>query len=177
MEAKKAIFAGGCFWCTQSEFDGVNGVLSAVSGYTGGWAETANYPAVCTGQTGHIEAVEITYDKALVGYEALLAIYWRHIDPTDPSGQFADRGSQYEAVIFYFDEEQKSQAEASKLALAKSGRFIKPLVTRIAPALPFYPAEENHQGYHCTNPGHYQRYREGSGRQPFIRAHWPNESK
>lgn len=177
MKEEKAVFAGGCFWCVESSLEKVPGVLKVVSGYAGGEAATANYEAVSGGHTGHVEAIEVTYDPAKVSYEKILDAFWREIDPTDAGGQFADRGTQYQTAIFYSSEEQKNKAEASKEALSRSGRFSKPLVTPILPAVPFYPAEEYHQGYSKKNPGHYKMYRYGSGREPFLNHVWGDKKE
>ncbi len=169
---EKAIFAGGCFWCTESSLRKIPGVIEVVSGYTGGPPSSANYEDVCGGASGHVEAIEIAYDSQKVSFEALLDAFWREIDPTDAAGQFADRGAQYEAIIFYLNEPQKAAAEASKERLAKSGRFARPIVTRIMPALPFYSAEDYHQNYAGKNSTHYKQYRYGSGRESFLKRVW-----
>lgn len=168
----RAIFAGGCFWCMVSPFKSLEGVIEVTSGYTGGASENPTYEEVCSGQTGHYEAVRITYDPEKTSYAELLDLFWRQIDPTDPTGQFADQGTQYRSAIFYDNEEQKRQAEKSKAELENSGRFRKPLATQILPAGKFYPAEEYHQDYYCKNPGHYQRYRQGSGRAAYLERTW-----
>ncbi|MBP2099874.1 peptide-methionine (S)-S-oxide reductase MsrA [Enterococcus rivorum] len=173
-QVEKAIFAGGCFWCMVKPFDTQPGIISVVSGYTGGHVKNPTYEQVTTGMTGHTEAVEITYDPTIMPYEKLVEIYWQQTDPTDALGQFADRGDSYRPVIFYFNEDQKDIAEKSKAALQESGRFDKPIVTQIKPAQPFYPAEEYHQNYYKKNRMHYKLYREGSGRAGFIRHHWKN---
>lgn len=169
---KRATFAGGCFWCTESDFEKIEGVTEAVSGYAGGTRETATYHQVSSGTTDHVEAVQIHYDPERVSYERLLDVFWRHIDPTDPGGQFVDRGSQYRSVIFYHDEEQKRLAEASKKALDRSGRFDKPVVTGVVPYSAFYPAEAYHQDYYRKNPLRYRFYRHGSGRDQFLEKAW-----
>ncbi|MGC6770454.1 peptide-methionine (S)-S-oxide reductase MsrA [Enterococcus sp. LJL128] len=169
---EKAIFAGGCFWCMVHPFDEHPGVISVVSGYTGGHVENPTYQQVTTGTTGHTEAVEITFNPTILPYKELVNIYWQQTDPTDALGQFADRGDSYRPVIFYENEEQKKTAEASKTALENSGRFKKPIVTKIEPAQPFYPAEEYHQDYYKKNRLHYNLYRKGSGRAKFIEDHW-----
>jgi peptide methionine sulfoxide reductase msrA/msrB len=151
------------------------GVEKIVSGYTGGHQENPTYEQVCSKKTGHCEAVQITFDPEKVSYEELLEIYWRQIDPTDPGGQFVDRGEPYHTVIFYHSEEQKQKAEASKKALEESGRFDKPVVTKIIPAGAFYPAEEYHQDFYKKNPSHYRYYRLGSGRDDFAQKHWREE--
>lgn len=173
-----ATFAGGCFWCMVSPFEEMPGIVKIVSGYTGGHTENPTYEEVCSDTTGHFEAVQITFKPDVFPYEKLLDIYWQQIDPTDPGGQFYDRGSSYRTAIFYHNEEQKRKAEESKKALEQSGRFNKPIVTQILPAQTFYEAEEYHQDYHKKNPLHYKRYRQGSGRDQFIEKHWnQNENK
>lgn len=169
---EKATFAGGCFWCMVAPFDQYPGVEEVVSGYTGGTKENPTYEEVCSETTGHYEAVQITFDPVLISYEQLLDIFWRQIDPTDPGGQFYDRGSSYRTAIFYHNEEQRLKAEQSKNKLAESGIFSKPIVTEIIPATTFYPAEDYHQDYYKKQPLRYRMYRQGSGRDAFIRAHW-----
>lgn len=169
---EKAIFAGGCFWCMVHPFDEQPGVISVISGYTGGHVENPTYEQVTTGTTGHTEAVEITFDPEILSYKELVAIYWQQTDPTDALGQFADRGDSYRPVIFYANEVQREIAEESKEALQNSGRFTKPIVTKIEPAQPFYPAEDYHQDYYRKNSLHYNLYRQGSGRAKFIKDHW-----
>ncbi|WP_277873761.1 peptide-methionine (S)-S-oxide reductase MsrA [Fictibacillus sp. S7] len=170
-----ATFAGGCFWCMVSPFEEQPGIISVVSGYTGGHTENPTYEEVCSDTTGHYEAVQITYDPDVFPYEKLLTLFWQQIDPTDPGGQFYDRGNSYRTAIFYHTEQQKELAEASKQELAESGRFQKPIVTPILPASTFYAAETYHQDYHKKNPAHYQRYRKGSGREDFIKQNWSNK--
>lgn len=174
-KVEKAIFAGGCFWCMVKPFESQTGILSVVSGYTGGHVAYPTYEQVTTGTTGHTEAVEITYDPSLISYSQLVAIYWQQTDPTDALGQFADRGDSYRPVIFYENKEQKELAEQSKTDLQTSGRFKQPIVTKIEPAQTFYPAEEYHQAYYKKQPIHYNLYREGSGRAEFIRKKWTKE--
>lgn len=169
---EQATFAGGCFWCLASDFEGQEGVLRAVSGYTGGHVENPTYEEVCRGDTGHLEAVQVTYDPRRIAYADLLEVFWRHIDPTDPGGQFVDRGPQYATAIFFAGESQKQAAEASKEALGRSGRFRKPIATRILPLGDFYPAEDYHQDYHRKDPARYRQYRMGSGRDRFLEATW-----
>lgn len=169
---EKAIFAGGCFWCMVSPFEELPGIIKVVSGYTGGHTENPTYEEVCTHTTGHVEAVEITYNPSIFPYDKLLELFWHQVDPTDAGGQFHDRGSSYGTAIFYHSEEQQEKAERSKQALEQSSRFDKPIVTPILPASVFYEAEEYHQGYHKKNPGHYNRYRKGSGREDYIETHW-----
>lgn len=169
---EKALFAGGCFWCMVKPFDEQPGIIEVLSGYTGGEKENPTYEEVCTDTTGHYEAVQITFDPNIFPYEKLLKLYWQQIDPTDPGGQFYDRGKSYQTAIFYFNEEQKRLAESSKQYLAESGKFNKPIVTEILPASTFYPAEEYHQQYYKKNAPHYQSYFHGSGRASFIEKHW-----
>lgn len=167
-----AIFAGGCFWCMVKPFDSQEGIISVVSGYTGGTTVNPTYEQVCSGTTGHTEAVQITFDPQVFPYEKLVDIYWQQTDPTDAMGQFADRGDSYRPVIFYNSPQQKEIAQASKDALQASGRFKKDIVTTIEEAKPFYPAEEYHQDFYKKNPAHYNRYRRGSGRDQFIANSW-----
>ncbi len=167
-----ATFAGGCFWCMVSPFEALAGVKKITVGYTGGRTEKPTYEEVCTHRTGHYEAVQIEFDPEVVTYEELLSVFWCQTDPTDDGGQFYDRGDSYRTAIFYHDAGQKKQAAASKKELEKSGMFSRPIVTEILPAQTFYPAEEYHQDYHRKNPGHYQNYRRGSGREAFCRLHW-----
>ena len=144
---EKATFAGGCFWCMQPPFDRLKGVVSTKVGYTGGKKKNPTYEEVCSGRTGHAEAIEITYDPSQVSYEELLNVFWTNIDPTDPGGQFYDRGSQYRTAIFYHNEEQKKLAEFYKKKLDESKAFDNPIVTEISPAATFYKAENYHQNY------------------------------
>lgn len=172
VDSQVAIFAGGCFWCMVKPFAELAGVDKVVSGYTGGHTTNPTYEQVCSGKTGHVEAVQITYNPVMTSYEELLAVFWRQIDPTDARGQFFDRGSSYASAIFYSDLGQKQKAEESLHRLNGSGVFDRPVVTRILPAVPFYPAEEYHQDYYQKNPDQYLRYRIGSGRDSFISKHW-----
>ena len=172
-----ATFAGGCFWCIEADFEKVPGVIKAVSGYTGGQKENPTYKEVCAGGTGHLEAVQVHYDPERIGYEQLLEVFWRHIDPTDPDGQFYDRGPQYRSAVFYHDDEQRLLAELSKKALGDSGRFDKPIATLIEPFTLFYEAEDYHQDYFRTCSTDYNRYREGSGRDRFIEQKWGDLAK
>lgn len=174
-EFKKATFAGGCFWCMVKPFDKYEGVESVISGYTGGTTENPTYEEVCSGQTGHYEAIQITYNPEIISYETLLKVFWMQIDPTDKGGQFYDRGKSYETAIFYHDDEQRIAAEGSKAELQQSGRFSAPVVTPIIPATVFYNAEEYHQQYYEKNPNHYNAYHVGSGRAAFINKHWGDE--
>ncbi|PWI57828.1 peptide-methionine (S)-S-oxide reductase [Sulfoacidibacillus thermotolerans] len=172
---EKATFAGGCFWCMVKPFDQWPGVIRVLSGYTGGHTENPSYEEVCTETTGHCEAVEITFDPALISYRELLDIFWRQIDPTDADGQFYDRGSSYRTAIYYHTETQRLEAEATKREIAESGRFSKPIVTAILPAGSFYPAEAYHQDYYKKNPFHYMRYREASRRDEFLALYWQDQ--
>jgi len=171
-KVKTATFAGGCFWCMQPPFRMLDGVIHAVSGYAGGKTENPTYEEVSLGTTGHLESVQVTYDEDKISYDTLLDTFWRQIDPTDPAGQFADKGSQYKTAIFYHDDEQKGRAEASKKKIEASGKFVKPVATEIRPYTNFYPAEEYHQDYDQKNPGRYQQYKTLSGREPFIEKTW-----
>jgi peptide methionine sulfoxide reductase msrA/msrB len=172
-----ATFAGGCFWCVEADLEKVGsgqGVLTVISGYTGGKETNPRYDDVARGATGHREAVQVTYDRSKLSYERLLDLFFRHMDPTDNGGQFVDRGFQYTGAVFYHDEEQKQTAEKYMAQLASSGRFKKNLVTEILPFTGFYPAEEYHQDFYLKNPDHYKRYRQGSGRDVFIEKIWGN---
>jgi peptide methionine sulfoxide reductase msrA/msrB len=167
-----ATFAGGCFWCMEPPFEALPGVREVLSGYTGGHVADPSYDEVCSGETGHLEAVQVRFDPAQLSYDSLLAVFWRNIDPTDAWGQFADKGSQYRTAIFCHTPEQRAAAQASKEALAASGVFERPIVTEIRDAAPFYPAEDYHQDYHLKQPQRYQGYKEGSGRAGFLRRLW-----
>jgi peptide-methionine (S)-S-oxide reductase len=167
-----AIFAGGCFWCMEPPFDALDGVLSTTSGYTGGSVDAPSYEQVSEGGTGHLEAVEVVYDPARVGYARLLEVFWRNVDPTDPGGQFCDRGPQYRAAIFVRDDEQRAAAEASRRELEASGRFPASLATEIRPAARFWPAEEYHQDFYQRNPIRYRYYRQGCGRDRRLEQVW-----
>ncbi len=171
-----ATFAGGCFWCTESDFEKVPGVTKVISGYTGGKTEAPTYEQVSAGGSGHVESIQVYYDPQQVTYEQLLDIFWRHINPTDPGGQFVDRGSQYRSVIFYDGPEQQRLAEQSREAVNKSGKFTKPIVTEILPLGKFFEAEEYHQDYYRKNPIRYRYYRHGSGRDQFLQETWGKET-
>ncbi len=168
----KATFAGGCFWCLESDFKKVDGVVEAVSGYIGGDTENPTYNEVSSGGTGHAEAVQVRYDPAKISYRELLDIFWRHVDPTDAGGQFVDRGSQYRPAIFYHDEEQKRLAQASRQALAQYGIFDKPIATEIVKGTKFYRAEDYHQDYYKKDALRYKMYRQHSGRDQFLTKVW-----
>lgn len=171
-DAAMAIFAGGCFWCMEGPFEQIDGVYAAISGYTGGPEESPSYTAVASGSTGHLEAVRVMYDPAVVSYADLLEVYWRTMDPTDAGGQFADRGAQYAPAIFVANEEERAAAEASRAALDADGPFDEPIIVPIRDAGPFWDAEAYHQDYYLTHPTEYQRYRRGSGRERFLQQHW-----
>ena len=171
-KTQTAVFAGGCFWCTESDFEKVEGVLEAISGYTGGRQANPTYRQVSAGGTGHIEAVKVVYDPDKVTYEKLLEVFWRHVDPTDAGGQFVDRGSQYRSAIFYANEQEQRLAEDSKKRLEATGHFDKPIVTDILALGPFYTAEDYHQDYYKKNPIRYNFYRSGSGRDQFLEKEW-----
>ena len=173
---QSAVFAGGCFWCTESDYEKVEGVIEAVSGYTGGQMGNPTYKQVSAGGTGHVEAIRVTYDPDKVSYSQLLDIFWRHVDPTDAGGQFVDRGDQYRSAIFYANAEERQTAESSKKALAASGRFDRPVVTDILPLGSFYEAEDYHQDYYKKNPLRYNWYRSGSGRDKFLEMTWAGEA-
>lgn len=170
-----ATFAGGCFWCVESDFEHVPGVVAAVSGYTGGDVENPTYAQVSSGASGHVESVRVHYDPTVITYEGLLAAYWRMIDPTDAGGQFVDRGAQYATVIFYHDEQQRAAAERSRDALAASGRYTRPIRTTIRPVGAFYVAEDDHQDYYRRNPLRYNLYRFGSGRDQYLERTWDED--
>lgn len=163
-QQETAVLAGGCFWCMVKPFDQWDGVHSVTSGYTGGHTVNPTYEEVCSGETGHTEAVKIVFDPTIISYDELLDIYWEISDPTDAGGQFVNRGSSYRPGVFYLTEEQKLKAEASKKALDISGRFDKPVVTEITSASTFYGAEDYHQDFYQKQPEHYQAYRVRSGR-------------
>ena len=167
-----AIFAGGCFWCVESDFDKVPGVLSTVSGYTGGTVARPTYEQVSSKQTGHAEAVRIGYDPTKVSYEQLLAVYWKSIDPTTRDRQFCDVGSPYRTAIYAVDDSQLAAARASLAALEKSKPFKEPIVTQIEKAGAFYPAEDYHQDYYLKNPVRYKYYRSSCGRDARLEQLW-----
>jgi peptide-methionine (S)-S-oxide reductase len=171
-----AIFAGGCFWCTESDFDRLPGVISTTSGYIGGIVNNPTYKQVVTGETGHVEAVKVQFDKTATDFETLLQAFWRTIDPVFSDGQFCDIGPQYRSAIFYLTPEQYASAEASKNALAASGRFELPIVTEILPATTFYPAEDYHQNYYLKNPANYMQYRNKCGRDARLKKLWGDEA-
>ncbi|TGN19547.1 peptide-methionine (S)-S-oxide reductase [Leptospira idonii] len=174
-KTETATFAGGCFWCMEPPFENLPGVVSVVSGYTGGKEKNPSYEEVSSGFTGHAEAIQVHFDPKQISYDRLVFIFWRNIDPTDPDGQFVDRGSQYRTGIFYHSAEQRKIAEASKAELEKSKKFKKKIVTEILPLSEFYPAEDYHQDFYKKDPSQYKRYRSGSGRDQFIESVWGKE--
>lgn len=176
MAEATAIFAGGCFWCMVKPFDTVPGIKTVVSGYTGGHVPNPTYEQVASHTTGHTEAVKITFDPDVISYDQLVNIYWQQTDPTDAMGQFQDRGDSYRPVIFVNSPEQRQIAEASKAALAASGRFDEPIVTKIEAAQPFYAAEDYHQDFYKKNPLRYQMEEMG-GREAFIKQQWADKDQ
>jgi len=167
---QRATFAGGCFWCMEKPFEELDGVSTVVSGYAGGSTENPNYKNYMRG--GHIEVVEVVFDPAKITYQELLDVYWKQVDPTDPGGQFVDRGHAYSTAIFFHDDQQQRLAMASKETLAESGVFDRPIVTPILPAATFYPAEEYHQDYYKKSSIKYKFYRSRSGRDSFLDKVW-----
>jgi peptide-methionine (S)-S-oxide reductase len=168
--AAEAIFAGGCFWCEETAFEGVPGVSAAVSGYSGGSKKNPAYEEVSSGSTGHAESVRVTFDPAKISYARLLEIFWHSVDPTDRGGQFCDRGNQYRSAIFYLDDSQRRAAEESKKAI--EAQLKRSVVTEITKAGEFYPAEDYHQDFYKKNPVRYYSYREGCGRDRRLRELW-----
>lgn len=171
-ETATAYLAGGCFWCVEADLEKLDGVLEVVSGYTGGQEVNPTYKQVSSGRTGHLEAVKVVFDPTRIRYGQILDAFWKHIDPTDPGGQFVDRGRQYRTAIFYVDEEQQRIATESRRQLMESGIFKQPIVTEILPFSRFYPAEDYHQDYYRNNPIRYRLYRFNSGRDSFIEKYW-----
>jgi peptide-methionine (S)-S-oxide reductase len=168
----RATFAAGCFWCVESDFDKVPGVLATVSGYMGGQTKNPTYEQVSAGGTGHAEVVQVEYDPKKVTYAQLLQVFWRNVDPLTPNAQFCDHGPQYRSALFVADAEQRRLAEESLRALQASKRFDKPIVTEILPAAEFYPAEEYHQDYYRKNPVRYRYYRYSCGRDARLKELW-----
>jgi len=167
-----AIFAGGCFWCIEADFEKLDGVLDVVSGYTGGSEETADYKSVTYEQTGHLEAVQVSYDPERVSYAKLVEYFWRHIDPTDDKGQFCDKGHSYLSALYYSNDSEREIAEKSLAELQENKPFEEDIVTPLLPAKPFYLAEEYHQDYYLKNPIRYGFYRRGCGRDARVNALW-----
>ena len=172
---RTAVFAGGCFWCIQPAFDKAPGVITSVVGYCGGTEPNPTYDLVTSEKTKYREAIEITYDPAKISYDKLLDIYWRQIDPTQSDGQFTDVGPSYRAAIFVANAEEKKIAEDSRAKLAASGKFDKPVVTEILPAMKFWPAEDYHQKYSEKNPLRFEAFEMGSGRKAFEKKKWSGE--
>lgn len=167
-----AVFAGGCFWCTEADFEKLPGVYQAVSGFSDGHVANPSYEQVSNGGTGHVESVKVYYDPEVVSYEKLLNAYWRMINPTDNEGQFVDRGVEYRSKIFYKTDQQKAKAEHSRQLLDESRRFASPIVTEIKKLENFYPAEASHQDYYKKNPLRYKYYRSNSGRDQYLEKIW-----
>ena len=177
MDNKKvelASFAGGCFWCVESAFEGVDGVLDVISGYTGGHVDNPTYKQVTSGTTGHFEAVQVAFDPDIITYQALLKIFFQQIDPTDSGGSFVDRGSQYSSAIFFHSDTQKKEAIKTIEQINDSKIFDRPVATQVLELKKFYEAEAYHQDYHKKNPIRYKFYRAGSGRDIFIEKNWGN---
>jgi peptide-methionine (S)-S-oxide reductase len=172
LRTETATFAGGCFWCMETQFEGLPGVRSVTSGYTGGWKTHPTYEEVCAHTTGHVEAVEIVFDPAVVSYAQLLDRFWHGVDPTQADGQFCDIGDTYRSEIFFHGDAQRSRALASKAALERSHVLHAPVVTRIAAAGVFWPAEEYHQDFWKKDPVRYHAYREGCGRDRRLAELW-----
>ena len=175
-QAEKAVatFAGGCFWCVEADFEKVEGVSEAISGFAGGKESNPAYKEVASGKTGHLEAVQVIFDPAKVSYSALLEVFWKHVDPTDQGGQFVDRGAQYRSAIFCHDEAQKQLAEKSRESLESSGIFDRRIVTEIRLLQKFYKAEDDHQDYYKNHSIRYRYYRYNSGRDQFLKKTWEN---
>ncbi len=171
-EHKKALFAGGCFWCMEPPFDKLDGVISTTSGYTAGHKKNPGYKEVSAGSTGHTEAIQIIYDASKISYTQLLETFWKNIDPVAVNRQFCDSGTQYRSGIYYLDEHQKQSALASLARLNKSKMFDKPVSTEILPASTFYPAEDYHQDYYLKNPVRYKFYRYSCGRDQRLEEIW-----
>lgn len=167
-----ATFAGGCFWCMEKPFEKLDGVISATSGYTDGVVPHPTYKQVSGGSTGHAEALRVVYDPKKISYDRLLEVYWHNVDPTQRDGQFCDRGTQYRTGIYTHGPDQQRAALASKAALSKAGTLPGPVVTEIKPATPFYAAEDYHQDFYKKEPGHYERYRRGCGRDRRLAQLW-----
>ncbi len=170
-----AYFSGGCFWCSESDFEKHSGIFEVISGYIGETEKNVTYERVSAGKTKLKEGVKVLYNPEEITYDDLLEIFWKHIDPTDNGGQFADRGLQYRTAIFYQTQEQKNRAEQSRKILEESEKFDEPIATSILPFSTFYPAENYHQDYYKKNPQEYERYREGSGRNEFIQNSWKTD--
>lgn len=170
--AATATFAGGCFWCMEAPFDKLDGVLSTTSGYSDGHSNNPTYKEVSAGSTGHTEVIQIKYDASKISYSELLAVFWKNIDPTSKDGQFCDRGNQYRSGIYYHDQAQQKEAEASLKLLQQNKPFKAAIVTEIKAATTFYPAESYHQDYYQTNPIRYKYYRFSCGRDQRLEELW-----
>jgi peptide methionine sulfoxide reductase msrA/msrB len=175
-KVETATFAGGCFWCVESTFEGQDGVLDVISGYTGGPEKNPSYEQVSSGTTGHLEAIQITYDPGIISYRSLLEIFFKQIDPTDGQGSFVDRGDHYRSAVFFHTEAQRNQAEETIRLIDTAKIFDNPVATQVMPASAFYAAEAYHQDYHQKNPIRYKFYRAGSGRDSFIKNFWTNKN-
>lgn len=173
-EPETAIFAAGCFWCIESDFEKHDGVIEAVSGYAGGHLDNPTYKQVSNGGTGHLEVVRVTYDPDILGYTDLLEIFWANVDPLDDRGQFCDKGDSYKSAIFYGNEDEKTLAEQSKTAVAE--KLGKPVATSIREAATFYTAEDYHQNYYKTNETKYKFYRWRCGRDSRLEDLWGDEA-
>lgn len=171
-DTKQAVFAGGCFWCIESDLEKLDGVLDVVSGYSGGTEEDAKYELVAAKKTDHYEVVQVTYDSEKLSYESLVEYFWKHVDPLDGEGQFCDKGHQYTSVIFYGNEEERIIAEGLKKRFEKEVFEAGAIQTQILPAMPFYPAEDYHQDYYKKNPVRYKYYRWSCGRDARVKAVW-----
>lgn len=173
LEKKRVVFAGGCFWCMEGPFHDLDGVIDVRSGYTGGSSETANYKAVCTGKSGHREAIEVVYNPSKIGYKELVDLFWCNIDPCDEGGQFADRGEQYRTAVYFTEQSEQEKALKSRNEVSQLEQFKdRKIVTEILPLKNFYAAEDNHQDYFKTNADAYKRYKKASGRQDFLEETW-----
>jgi peptide-methionine (S)-S-oxide reductase len=172
---KTAVFAGGCFWSMESAFDDVNGVVKTTAGFSGGKVENPSYEQVSQGDTGHREAVQVTYDPKVISYAQLLDVYWHSIDPTDTRGQFCDKGDEYRSAVFYGSDDEKKLAEQTKEQVGKD--LGKPVATDLISSMPFYPAEDYHQAYHKKNPVAYGMYRHGCGRDNSLRELWGDKAR
>jgi peptide-methionine (S)-S-oxide reductase len=174
-QTKEAVFAGGCFWCLEGPFDALPGVMETQSGYTGGKTPSPTYEQVSSGTSGHLEAMRVVYDPEQIDFEKLLDVFWRNIDPTDPGGQFCDRGPQYRSAIFVADESEEAAARASKTRIEENRGLI--VATEILPRTEFYAAEEYHQDYYRKNPLRYRFYRQGCGRDQRLKQLWGTQAK
>lgn len=175
LETQTVMFAGGCFWCVESDFDKVDGVVATLSGYSGGHVDNPTYKQVSYEDTGHFEVVQIEYKPDVVSFDELLAYYWRHVDPTDAGGQFCDRGDSYKTAVFVIDDVERETAMKSKAEIDESGVLADPVVTPILSAKTFWPAEDYHQDYYKKNPLRYKYYRTSCGRDRRVKKVWAKE--